>query len=89
MIEANDTCLYLISVGEAYNIGDLVLFESDAQSSDYSRSGVIIQRVQFKDAFGVPHSYLVVHWSDDSVGFIQSESFTQITVLSNTGSKPA
>lgn len=89
MIEENDTCLYLIDVGEAYNIGDLVLFESDTGSNDYSRSGVIIQRVQFKDTFGVAHTYLVVHWSDDSVGFIQSESFSQVTVLSNTGSKPA
>tara|TARA_B100001989_G_C24296381_1_gene343571 strand:- start:99 stop:329 length:231 start_codon:yes stop_codon:yes gene_type:complete len=74
-------------MGEAYNIGDLILFESDTKTNDYSRSGVIIQRVQFKDTLGVSQEYLVVHWSDDSVGFIQSETFIQITVLSKTGSK--
>ena len=75
-------------MGEAYNIGDLVLFESDAQLNDYSRSGVVIQKEQFRDELGLTHTYLIVHWSDDSVGFIQSQSFSQITVLSKTGSKP-
>ena len=87
MIEVNATCLYLISMGTLYDIGDLIHFSTDTRSESCSKSGVIIQKTCFSDNYGVEHKYLVVHWSDNSVGYIQSHSFSQIAVLNKTGSK--
>ncbi|MDB4337551.1 hypothetical protein OAA09_00875 [bacterium] len=74
-----------------YNIGDLITFQSDSVLNDktptFEKSGVIIQKARFFDLYGVEHEYLVVHWSDDDVGYIHSNTFQQIRILNKTGSK--